>query len=41
MDRLEQARRIFRELESQNVGHAAEVARRAFFIGANLSTCKK
>ena len=41
MDRLERARRMFQELEPQNVGHAAEVARRAFFIGANLSSCKK
>ncbi len=32
---------MFRKLESQNVGHAAEVARRAFFIGTNLSICKK
>jgi hypothetical protein len=41
MDRLEQARKMFRELESQNVGHAAEVARRAFFVEANLNAMKK
>ena len=41
MNKLERAQKMFQELESRDVGHVAEIARRAFFIGTNLSTCKK
>jgi len=37
MDKLERAREMFRQLESRGVGHAADIARRTFFIQDSLS----
>ena len=40
MDKLEQAREMFKKLESRGVGHAADIARRTFFIQDNLATIR-
>ena len=40
MDKLELAREMFRNLEESSVGHAAEIARRTFFIQDSLSTIR-
>ena len=40
MDKLERAREMFRELESRDVGNAAEIARRTFFIQDSLSAIR-
>ncbi len=40
MDKLELAREMFKKLESRGVGHAAEIARRTFFIEDNLSAIR-
>lgn len=40
MDKLESARKMFRELESRGVGHAAEIARRTFFVEDSLSVIR-
>ena len=40
MDKLERAREMFRKLESRGVGHAAEIARRTFFIEDSLSAIR-
>ena len=41
MDKLEMAREMFRKLESYGVGHAAEIARRTFFIEDSLSSVRR
>jgi len=40
MDKLEMARDMFRNLESRGVGHAAEIARRTFFVEDSLSAIR-
>ena len=40
MDKLERAREMFRKLEDRGVGHAAEIARRTFFIEDSLATIR-
>ncbi len=40
MDKLERAREMFKNLEDSGVGHAAEIARRTFFIQDSLATIK-
>ena len=40
MDKLERARKMFRELEARGVGHAAEIARRTFFVEDSLSAIR-
>jgi len=40
MDKLEKAREMFRELESRGIGHAAEIARRSFFIEDSLNSIR-
>ena len=40
MDKLDRARNMFRELESRGVGHAAEIARRTFFLEDSLSAIR-
>lgn len=37
MDKLERAREMFKKLESRGVGHAADIARRTFFIQDSLA----
>ena len=39
MDKIEQAREIFRKLENGGTGCAAEVAKRAFCIQDRLAKC--
>ncbi len=40
MDKLEMAREMFQKLESRGVGHAAEIARRTFFVQDSLSVIR-
>lgn len=40
MNKLEEAREMFRKLESRGVGHAAEIARRTFFVEESLSAIR-
>jgi len=40
MDKLEQAREMFRDLEARGVGHAADIARRTFFIQDTLNSIR-
>jgi len=40
MDKLAKAREMFRNLESRGVGHAAEIARRTFFVEDSLSAIR-
>ena len=40
MDKLEKAREMFRMLEGCGVGHAAEIARRTFFVEDSLSAIR-
>jgi hypothetical protein len=40
MDKLEQAREMFKKLEDRGVGHAADIARRTFFIQDSLSVIR-
>jgi len=40
MDKLEKAREMFRQLESRGIGHAADIARRTFFIEDSLATIR-
>jgi len=40
MDKLERAREMFRNLEDRGVGHAADIARRTFFIQDSLATIR-
>jgi hypothetical protein len=40
MDKLDIAREMFRNLESRGIGHAAEIARRTFFIEDSLNTIR-
>ena len=40
MDKLEMAREMFQKLEARGVGHAAEIARRTFFVQDSLSVIR-
>ena len=40
MDKLERAREMYRDLEDRGVGHAADIARRTFFIQDSLATIR-
>ena len=40
MDKLERAREMFKQLEARGVGHAADIARRTFFIQDSLATIR-
>ena len=40
MDKLERAREMFKKLEVRGVGHAADIARRTFFIQDSLATIR-
>ncbi len=40
MDKLELAREMFRQLEGRGVGHAADIARRTFFIQDSLNAVR-
>ncbi len=40
MNKLEEARKMFRQLENRGVGHAADIARRTFFIQDNLAVIR-
>jgi len=40
MDKLERAREMFKKLEARGIGHAADIARRTFFIQDSLATIR-
>jgi hypothetical protein len=40
MNKLERAREMFRRLEARGVGHAAEIAKRTFFIEDSLKAIR-